>query len=86
MSSQPLNEEFAVAVDKGEINQEDEAKARARTLSETWPDDWSVGDARSIWSVTRAHLEASCRKADIIRFLPASCSQFACSLFLSSIF
>jgi len=49
MSSQPLNEEFAVAVDKGEINQEDEAKARARTLSETWPDDWSVGDARSIW-------------------------------------
>jgi elongation factor 2 len=49
MSAQPLNEEFAVAVDKGEINPEDDAKIRARTLSETWPDEWNVGDARSIW-------------------------------------
>jgi elongation factor 2 len=49
MSSQPLNEEFAVAVDKCEINPEDDAKIRARTLSETWPEDWNIGDARSIW-------------------------------------
>ena len=49
MNAQPLNEEFAVAVDKAEINPEDDAKVRARTLSETWPDDWNVGDARSIW-------------------------------------
>jgi len=49
MNAQPLNEEFAVAVDKSEINPEDDAKVRARTLSETWPDDWNVGDARSIW-------------------------------------
>jgi len=49
MNAQPLNEEFAVAVDKSEINPEDDAKVRARTLSETWPEDWSVGDARSIW-------------------------------------
>jgi len=49
MSAQPLNEEFAVAVDKSEINPEDDAKVRARTLSETWPEDWTVGDARSIW-------------------------------------
>ena len=51
MNAQPLNEEFAVAVDKSEINAEDDAKVRARTLSETWPEDWNVGDARSIWSV-----------------------------------
>jgi len=49
MNAQPLNEDFAVAVDKGEINPEDEVKARARLLSETWPEDWNVADARSIW-------------------------------------
>lgn len=49
MTAQPLNEDFAVSVDKGEINPEDDVKVRARLLAETWPEDWNVQDARSIW-------------------------------------
>ena len=48
LEAEPLSQEVVEAIEKNEINDEQEMKVRARILADDFK--WDVGDARKIWS------------------------------------
>jgi elongation factor 2 len=48
MKAEPLGEEFCLAMDRGDINTEEEMKVRARKLADDF--GWDIGSARKIWT------------------------------------
>jgi elongation factor 2 len=48
MTAEPITEELAQALEKGDVNEEQDAKVRARVLADDFK--WDLGDARKVWA------------------------------------